>query len=75
MNDADLTRRAYAAYFRTGEYPLLQPNQTSSGVTVYDDKAYVVLSNGFDVLAVYRVRNDGVLKRMKRWPAEVTGGI
>jgi hypothetical protein len=35
-------------------------------------KAYVVLrASGGDVLAVYRVRIDGVLKRLRRWPAGV----
>jgi hypothetical protein len=71
MDDVALTRRAFAAYFRTdGEFADI-PGSTS-GVTFYKDRAYVVLRNGIThTLAVYRVRNDGVLRRMRRWPAAV----
>jgi hypothetical protein len=31
----------------------------------------VVLRNTRGVLKVYRVRNDGILKGLKRWPKEV----
>jgi hypothetical protein len=35
---------------------------------------YVILRNVDGVLAVYRVRTDnGLLRRMKRWPAELCG--
>jgi hypothetical protein len=39
-----------------------------SGVEQYDDKLYFVLKNVNGILAVYRVRNDGLLKRLQRWP-------
>lgn len=32
---------------------------------------HIVLRNVTGVLAVYRVRNSGALKKLKRWPAEV----
>jgi hypothetical protein len=32
---------------------------------------YVVLENVNGVLAVYRVRNDGMLRRMRRWPKAI----
>lgn len=64
-----LARRAYAAYFRAGGTE--QPAQASSGVETRGGLKYVVLRNSKGVLAVYRVRNDGVLKGLKRWPAEL----
>lgn len=68
MDDATLTRRAYAAYFRSGGSD--QPNR-ASGVQDAGGHAYVVLRTGHRMLAVYRVRNDGVLKGLKRWPREL----
>lgn len=61
----DLTRRAFTAYFRTGG---LEPPQPGSATTAHAGKQYVVLRNAGGVLAIYRVRNDGMLKRLKRWP-------
>lgn len=43
----------------------------NSGVTELDRKIYVVLENASRILAVYRVRNDGMLKRLRRWPIEL----
>jgi hypothetical protein len=34
-------------------------------------RRYVVLSNANGILAAYRVRPDGILKRLKRWPPEL----
>jgi hypothetical protein len=64
--DDDLVRRAFAAYFRAGNYA--QP-ANSSGVVEHDGRLYVVLHNVNGVLAVYRVRTSGQLKALKRWPA------
>ncbi len=64
--DDDLTRRAFGAYFRSGGWD--QP-ANYSGVDWHNGKAYVVLVNCNGILAVYRVQNDGVLKRLRRWPA------
>jgi len=64
IND-DLTRRAYAAWFRSGA---IDPPSDTSGLVEHDGHRYVVLRNVRGVLAVYRVRNDGVLKRLRRWP-------
>jgi hypothetical protein len=67
-----LLRRAFAAWFRTGGTD--QP-ANDSHVVEYDGKLYVVLRNLNGVLAVYRVRAyDGILKRLRRWPAELVGG-
>lgn len=70
-DDASLCRRAMAAYFRTPDS--VSPAQPSGGgaVTEHDGRLYVVLQNVGGVLAVYRVQNDGILRRMKRWPREV----
>lgn len=59
-------KRAMAAYFRAGESQ--QPSSNDSGVMVHNEHQYVVLRNVSGTLAVYRVRNDGMLKRLKRWP-------
>ncbi|CAM5793150.1 hypothetical protein [Rhizobacter fulvus] len=64
-----LARRAYAAYFKAGNN--VQPSQRLSGVKKAGSLKYVVLRDSENVLAVYRVRNDGVLKGLKRWPAEL----
>lgn len=61
----DLVRRALAAYYRGGGTgtPLAR-------VIEHDGRQYVVLGLKDDV-AVYRVRNDGMLKGLKRWPAAI----
>lgn len=69
LDDLELTRRALAAWFRSGE--TTQP-ASSSGVVGFDGLSYVVLRHVNGILAVYRVRlvNDApMLKRLKRWPA------
>lgn len=71
MDDDDLNRRAWAAYFRTGG-GTDQP-RIDSRVVELDGKRYVLLHNVNDILAVYRVRNDGMLRRMRRWPSELGG--
>ena len=67
-DDATLTRRAFAAYFRAGGND--QPAWTS-GVRRLHGHVYVSLHNVNGLLAVYRVRNDGYLKAMRRWPHEL----
>jgi hypothetical protein len=67
-NDS-LVKRAIAAYFRTKAASPEMPSD--SGVTELDGKTYVVLENASRILAVYRVRNDGMLKRLRRWPIEL----
>ena len=58
-----------AAWFRSGGTD--QPANTSHAAD-HDGRRYVVLKNVNGPLAVYRVRsNDGVLRRMKRWPVEL----
>ena len=68
FDEDDVIRRAFAAWFRGGGRD--QPANTSS-VQEHGGKFYVELHNVNGTLAVYRVRNDGVLKRLKRWPKTV----
>jgi len=62
----DMVKRAMAAWFRSGGN--IQPANTS-GVRTHDKRKYVVLENINGFLAVYRIKTDGFLKRLKRWPA------
>ena len=69
LNDAEMTRRAMAAWFRSGGRE--QPANTSGLVSV-EGLEYVVLNNINGILAVYRVRQVNqapMLKRLKRWPS------
>jgi hypothetical protein len=66
----DLTRRAFAAYYRSEGATTDQP-ASRSGPMEWQGKQYVVLENVNGVLAVYRVRTSGALKRLRRWPREL----
>lgn len=65
-----LIRRAMAAMLRNSAGEVQQPSNDSNAMIV-GDKLYVVLRNVNGILAVYRVRTDGVLKKLVRWPAEL----
>jgi hypothetical protein len=74
----DLVRRAYAAYFRApgktrlGDSESVRLGDSESVLCESEDgKQYVVIGSGDGVLAVYRVRNDGMLKSLKRWPRQI----
>ena len=68
----ELYNRAVAAYFRTETSFSPDAPSNASGVEVHGGKSYVVLRNRNGILAVYRVRNDGKLKRIhERWPARL----
>jgi hypothetical protein len=69
LNTEQLTLRAMAAYTRMGNRD--QPAADDSGIETIDGFDYCVLRNARGVLAVYRVRNDGMLKGLKRWPAAI----
>ena len=70
MSDEDLLRRAFAAYFRAGD-SMDQPGATASTVQKHKGLRYVVLRNNYRTLAVYRVKADGILRRLRRWPKEL----
>ena len=63
-----LINRAFIAYLRTDRDPT---EPIFRNVVEHEGKFYVVLRTVDGVLAVYRVRNDGILKRLRRWPAEL----
>jgi hypothetical protein len=67
-----LINRAFAAYFREAarEGAILQPASTGH-LCEFRGKRYVVLGSGAHSCRVYRVRNDGGLKGLKRWPREI----
>ena len=67
-----LINRAFAAYFREAarEGAILQPASTGH-LCEFRGKRYVVLGSGADSCRVYRVRNDGILKGLRRWPREI----
>jgi hypothetical protein len=66
----ELTTRAMSAYFKAakaiGRDPD-QPGASSSGPETINGKQYVALRSGSRLLAAYRVRGDGVLRRTRRW--------
>lgn len=63
---SDYGPRAMAAYFRTGAN--IQPGGDVMQYTIRG-KVYVVLQNVNGILAVYRIKSDGYLKGLRRWPA------
>lgn len=67
LDHDDLLDRAHKAYFRAGG--TAYPNSGHSGVAEHGADAYVVLRTGSDILAVYRVRSSGELRRIEEWPA------
>jgi hypothetical protein len=62
-------RRALAAYFRTGGRD--QPATGLSDEYEVNGREYVRLANVQGILAVYRVKPEGFLRRLKRWPKEL----
>jgi hypothetical protein len=68
-SDDELLRRAMAGYFRAGNNA--QPASATSGVETVDGRTYVVLRNVSGILAVYRFRGTGLLRKLKRWPSEL----
>jgi len=66
------TRRALGAYLHSSGARANALLAMSGADTDAKGRRYVVLRDGsIDICAVYRVRNDGKLKRLQRWPAEV----
>lgn len=68
MSEKTLIERAMIAHQRTGG--LDQPS-SASDERVVDGKTYAVLRNTNGVLAVYEQRNDGILRKVDTWPAEL----
>ena len=64
--DDQLLRRAVAAFLRDGGEPAPIPKRSS--VRELTGKRYVIVRDSVNVYAVYRVRANGFLKRLKRYP-------
>ena len=70
MNDIDLKRRALATYYRLRYGNFDMPFTPEPQVVELDGKRYVVIYGNGIRREVYRVRNDGVLRRLRRWPKQ-----
>ena len=67
IDPGSLLERAMGAYFRySPDAP--QPCKYSSCIEQHDGLTYAVLRNVNGVLRVYRIRNTGHLKHLRRWP-------
>ena len=69
----ETVRRALSAYYRTAGDSV--PEASASREQTHAGKRYVVLGRQDEsVLAVYRIKPDGLLRRMRRWP-EALGAV
>ncbi len=64
-----ITCRALTAFFRSDGDD--GRDLSSSGTVEYAERTYVVIRHATALVAVYRVRTSGALKRLKVWPAEL----
>lgn len=72
LNGTDLEHRAIAAYYRYAPRKANVPKITAwPNTVIYDGRVYVILSSGSGVMAIYHMRNDGNLRRIKRPPEDV----
>lgn len=59
-----------AAHFRYSEASFPdQPDAKASGLRLHKRLRYIVLRNVRGTIAVFRIQNDGQLRRLRRWPA------
>jgi hypothetical protein len=67
-------KRAFAAYYRSyGESASIPSgNDPLTGVVNLNGKRYVYLGNHGGLLAAYRIGNNGLLRRLRRVPKEIT---
>jgi len=71
LND-DLKNRAFTAYFKylkRNGFMFIQPCGDVLKETV-KAKDYIILYNGNGILSVFRIRPNGILKMLKRYPKE-----
>jgi hypothetical protein len=68
---SEVVSRALRSYFKKEGHQAAQPTVRGTHQQEVADKSYVVLRNGSGVLAVFRIRTNGVLKRLRRWPTEL----
>lgn len=70
----DLTLRAISAFYRSDRKTAVLGGgpESPNGMREHDGRRYVVLRDHESaLLAVYRVRTSGALKRLRRWPWQV----
>ncbi len=73
VSDERWGTRAVSAYFRVGgEY---QDQPSTPDAYEYEGRHYVVLANSAGILAMYRVKNDGTLRRLRRFPACIVKAV
>lgn len=65
--------RAHGAYLASDGLSAEQPVAAYSGVRRLSGRDYVTLANKRHVLAVYRIRQSGRLRRMRRPPVGLVG--
>lgn len=67
----DIIKRAISAYSRRCQKQgfVYQEPPTLSDTQKYKGKEYVVLRNVWGVLAVYRIRNNGILRHLSKYPS------
>jgi hypothetical protein len=73
-DDDPMIARALAAYYRSAAISgmVKHPSNRSYRGTAGNGRRYIVLvASTNEILAVYRVRPQGLLKRLRRWPADV----
>jgi hypothetical protein len=73
MAAKDYPTRALAAYYRVlaRRHRVNLPVDALPSHIVEEtiaERDYIIIGNGYRTLAVYRVRSDGLLRRLKRWP-------
>lgn len=73
--DADVTRRALLAWLKAKESRERPGLLLDPVLVTFDGKLYAGLVNGKMILAVYRVRNDRQLKRLRRIPLPVCAAL
>lgn len=72
LDDPAIVRRAFVAWYSADEAQAPgHPSPAASHHVRVAGHEYVALRDGHSLLAVYRLRNDGKLKRLRRWPREL----
>jgi hypothetical protein len=76
MRGKSYPERALAAYYRElarkkpASLPLDDLPSRACAATI-DERAYVMVCNGSRMLVVYRIKPDGPMRRLQRWPTEL----
>lgn len=60
---------AWVRYTALNGWPADQPSRAASSIEEVGGRSYVVLRNTRGVLALFRVKPNGGLRRLSRWPS------